>query len=119
MGVDFDMAGIDHEPLEIRLVHEFGQQALPMPFVPPAAKAPVGVAPATIIGGKIPPGSAGAQNPQDGVDESTVVMGHSSPRASPSGKQGLQSGPEAVGNVVAAMIFGHADIQHQPKISVK
>ena len=85
MGMDFDVAGINHQPLEIRLDDQFFQQSLPEALVAPAAKAPVGVFPVPVIGRQIPPGRAGAQDPENGVEKKPVVFGSATPESLLSG----------------------------------
>ena len=85
MGMDFDVAGVDHEPFVIGLDDQFFQQSLPKTLVAPAAKAPVGVFPVPVIGRQIPPGSAGAQNPENGVEKKPIVFGSATPESLLSG----------------------------------
>jgi hypothetical protein len=79
MRMDFDVAGVDHEPFVIGVDDQFLQQALPEALVAPAAKATVGVFPVPVIRWQIPPGSAGAQNPENGVEKKPVVFGLATP----------------------------------------
>ena len=81
MWVDFDVAGVDHEPLEIRLVDEFSQEVLPESLVAPAAETAVGVFPIPVVRWQIAPRSPRSQNPEDGVKEEAIVFGSSSPLA--------------------------------------
>jgi hypothetical protein len=50
MRMNFAMAGVDHEPFEVRIDNELLQQRLPKPLITPAAKAPMGVLPIPIRG---------------------------------------------------------------------
>ena len=76
------MAGVDHQPFVIGIDDQFLQQGLPEPLVAPAAKATVGVFPVPIIGRQIPPGSTGAQDPENGVEKKPVVFGSATPELS-------------------------------------
>ena len=55
-----DIAGVYHQPLEIRVIHHRLQQSSPHTPVPPAAEAAVGVLPVSVVRGQIAPRSAGA-----------------------------------------------------------
>jgi hypothetical protein len=79
--MDFDVAGVDHEPFVIGIDDQFFQQCLPKALVTPAAKATVGVFPVPVIGRQIPPGSAGAQNPENGVEKKPVILGSTAPES--------------------------------------
>jgi hypothetical protein len=79
MGMDLAVAGIDHQPLIIRLVNEYLQQGLPLPFVAPAAKPPMGVLPVSVVWWQISPGGAGTQYPEYRVDELPIIAGVASP----------------------------------------
>ena len=79
MGMDFDVAGVDHEPFVIGIDDQFFQESLPETLVAPAAKPTVGIFPVPVIGRQIPPGSAGAQNPENGVEKKPVVFGSATP----------------------------------------
>ena len=103
MGMDFDVAGINHQPLEIRLDDQFFQQSLPEALVAPAAKAPVGVFPVPVIGRQIPPGRAGAQDPENGVEKKPVVFGPTTPESLLSGQMGFEQFPGFIVDVLAAV----------------
>jgi len=79
------MGGIDHEPLEIRLVNDRFEQLLPYPLVAPPAKAAMRVLPVTIFRRQITPWGSGTQNPDDGIDEGSIIFRHATPDADSSG----------------------------------
>lgn len=79
MRVYLDVAGVDHQPFKVRLIHELLQQPLPDALVAPAAKAAMRVLPVTIIGRQIAPRSAGAQNPKHCIDEAAIVVRNPAP----------------------------------------
>jgi len=101
--MDFDVAGVDHEPFVIGVDDQFLQQALPEALVAPAAKATVGVFPVPVIRWQIPPGSAGAQNPENGVEKKPVVFGLPAPESLLSGQMGFEQFPGFIVDVVAAV----------------
>ena len=103
MRVDFDVAGVDHEPFVIGIDDQFFQDSLPETLVAPAAKPAVSVFPVPVIGRQIPPGSAGAQDPENGVEKKPVVFGSATPEALLSGQMGLKQFPGFIVDVVAAV----------------
>ena len=64
MGMDFAMAGIDHQPFVIGIVDQDFQQLFPNPGIPPPDKTAVHVAPPAQIWQPIAPRRARAQNPE-------------------------------------------------------
>jgi hypothetical protein len=81
MRVDLAVAGINHQPFMVRLINQDLQQGLPQSFIPPAAKAPVGILPISIVQRQVSPGSASTQYPENGVDKSAVIAGDTAPVA--------------------------------------
>ena len=75
------MAGVDHQPLIVRLVDQGLEQFFPQPFIPPAAKPPLHILPIAQIRRQIPPRRTGPQNPEHSVDEQPVVLGDPAPDA--------------------------------------
>ena len=102
------MTGVNHEPFEIGLDDQFFQQPLPEALVAPAAKATVGVFPVPVIRWQIPPGSAGAQNPENGVEKKPVVFGLPAPESLLSRQMRFEQFPSSVIDVVAA-VSGRGD----------
>jgi len=88
--MNLDMAGVDHQPFIVRLINQLFQQGFPDPFIPPATKAAVGVFPVTVTGWQIPPGSAGTQNPEDGIDKQAIIACNAAPTASPAEQMGFK-----------------------------
>ena len=74
MGMNLDMTGIDHQPLEIRLIY-YIQQLCPDAPVPPTAKTAMSVLPVPVIRGQVPSGCPGAQNPKCPIQKQPVVEG--------------------------------------------
>ena len=58
----FDMAGIDHQPLKVCVIHQGFQNPFLDPLVVPPAKPAVYILPVSIRFRQIPPGRSGAQN---------------------------------------------------------
>jgi hypothetical protein len=101
--MDFDVAGVDHQPFVIGIDDQFFQETLPEALVAPAAKATVGVFPVPIIGRQIPPGSTGAQDPENGVEKKPVVFGSATPESLLSGQMRFEQFPGFIVEVVAAV----------------
>jgi hypothetical protein len=96
MGMDLDMARINHQPFKIGFLYQCLQQALPNAFVAPAAKATMCVLPVSVVERQIPPRRACAQNPEHRVDELTVIPGVASPCPFAPEQMGLQKLPGAI-----------------------
>ena len=103
MGVDFDVAGVDHEPFVVGLVDQFFQQRLPDALVAPANEAAVGIAPPAIVRRQIPPRSPGAQDPKHRVDKSSIVLRPPSPNPFASRQVRFEEFPGSVVDVMAAV----------------
>ena len=101
--MNFDVTGIDHEPFVVGFVDQLFQQRLPDALVAPTNEAAVGIAPPAIVGRQIPPGSAGAQDPENGVEKKPVVFGSATPEALLSGQMGFEQFPGFIVDVVAAV----------------
>ena len=101
--MDFDVAGVDHQPFVIGIDDQFLQESLPETLVAPAAKPAVGVFPVPVIGRQIPPGSAGAQDPENAVEKKPVVFGSATPEALLSGQMRFEQFPGFIVEVVAAV----------------
>ena len=104
----FDVAGVDHQPLKIRLFDEHFEQFLPNPFVPPANESSMGITPMTQIERQIPPGSSRAQDPEYGVDELAVVFGVTSPSTSSSRQMRFKQVPGSLSDVMPAVDRFHS-----------
>ena len=101
VGMGLDIAGVYHQPLEIRVINHRLQQSGPHAPVPPAAEAAVGVLPISVVRGQISPRSASAQYPAHGVDKPPVVLGRSAPLALSPGQMRPQPLPNRIGHIVA------------------
>lgn len=103
MGVNLDVAGVDHQPFVVGIFDEDFKQGFPQPFIAPAAKATVGVLPIAVIGRQVTPGRTGAQNPEYRVDELPVIPCNSTPDSLAARQVGLQKTPGMIGNIVASV----------------
>ncbi len=56
MGMNLDMAGVDHQPLKVRIINYFIQQLFPNAPIPPPAETAMGILPVPIVWGQVPPG---------------------------------------------------------------
>ena len=101
--MDFDVAGVDHQPFVIGIDDQFLQESLPETLVAPAAKPAVSVFPVPVIGRQIPPGSARAQDPENGVEKKPVVFGSATPESLLSGQMRFEQFPGFIVEVVAAV----------------
>ena len=63
MGMGLDIAAVDYQPFEIRIIHHRLQQSGPHSTVSPVAEAPVGVLPVSVVRRQIPPGHSGQGTP--------------------------------------------------------
>ena len=96
MGMHLAVAGIDHQPLHVRLVNDLLKQSLPNTPVTPAAESPMGVLPVAITGRKVAPGCAGTQNPENGIKETAIVVCDAAPLAALPGKVSLKEPPSGI-----------------------
>ena len=100
MPVYLDVGGVDHKPLEVRLVNHDFEQPLPDAFVTPSAKSAVGIIPAAKFGWQISPRSTGTQDPNNRIDKSAIILGDTSPIPLFSWKVWGDDLPGAVADVV-------------------
>ena len=101
--MDFDVAGVDHQPFVIGIDDQFFQETLPEALVAPAAKATVGVFPVPVIRRQVPPWCPGAQDPENGVEKKPVVFGSATPESLLSGQMRFEQFPGFIVEVVAAV----------------
>ncbi len=65
------------------------RRSFPHAIIVPTDEASAGVAPATKVGGRIPPRSARAHNPEDHIDKTPVVVSPAAPASFTTGQTGL------------------------------
>ena len=85
-----------HQPLEVGVVDELGQEPLPDALVAPAGETAVRVAPAAVLGRQVAPGRPRAQYPQHRVHELAVVPGDAAPVPLLAGEVRFQFLPDSV-----------------------
>ena len=61
--MDFDMAGVYHQPLEVRIIDENLEQLFPNALVAPTAETTMCVFPVPIIWWQVTPGRSGSKYP--------------------------------------------------------
>ena len=88
-------------PLEARLVPRPLQKAFPGPLVAPPAEATMRVLPVAAIRRRLPPRSAGAQAPENGVDEPTLALRPAAPSSFAPGEMRGQHLPSLIRDSVA------------------
>ena len=101
MEMCLDVRPVHHQPLEVRLVDEYGQQLLPDALVAPADETAVRIAPTTVHGRQVAPRRPGAQDPHHGVYERSVVFCDAAPVAFFPGKVWRDVVPDPVGHVMS------------------
>ncbi len=101
--MDFDVAGVDHEPFVVGLVDQFFQQRLPDALVAPANETAVRIAPPAIVGRQIPPGCARAQDPKHRVNKLSIVLRPASPNPFASRQVRFEEFPGSLVDVVATV----------------
>ena len=69
------MAGVDHQPLKICVIHQGFQNLFPDSLVTPPAEPAVYVLPVPIRFWQVPPGGSHAQNPEYSVDKLPGITG--------------------------------------------
>jgi hypothetical protein len=75
------MTGVNHQPLEVRGIDELFHQGFPDATVTPSAETSMGILPTTVCGRQIAPRRSGSQNPQNRIDEASVVLAYTAPLA--------------------------------------
>jgi hypothetical protein len=113
--MNFAVTGIDHQPLEVRIVDEAFQQCLPNTLVAPTTESPMSVLPVAISWWQITPRRPGSQNPNDCIDESPIVPGYTTPLPHLARQMGFEQGPMSVGKVVALIGFGRRHLEKWPR----
>jgi len=79
MGMDFAMAGIDHQPFKIWIINQYFKEFFPYSLVSPTNKALVNGSPFAIFRRQISPRRASTQYPEDGIDEEAIILCYTSP----------------------------------------
>jgi hypothetical protein len=71
----FDMAGVDHQPLKVCVIHQCFQNPFSDPLVAPPTKPAMYILPVSIRFWQISPGRSSAKNPEYPIDKLLGIMG--------------------------------------------
>ena len=98
------MAGVDHQPLKVCVIHQGLQDPFPDPLVTPSAEPAVYILPVSVRFRQIPPGRSGAQNPEYSIDKLPGITGI--PSSHPLFTNGIRPDflPRSVADIVS-MLF--------------
>ena len=78
VGMYFDMAGIDHQPFKVCVIHQGFQDPFPDSLVTPPAKPAVYLLPVSVRFWQVPPRCPGTKDPEYTVDKLPGITGISS-----------------------------------------
>src|ERR1700679_405312 len=106
MRMDLDVAGIDHQPFKVGLVDHLLQQLFPDALVAPAAETAMRIFPVPVVRRQIAPRRPGAQNPQNAIEKTTVILGDTAPLTSLSGKMRGKQFPGVVAQIMTVIRGG-------------
>ena len=101
--MDFDVAGVDHQPFNIRLVDQLLQKFFPDAFIAPAAEAAMRIFPIAIVGRQVAPGCSAAQDPENTVEKTPIILGDAAPQALLSRKMSGEQFPGLIAQVVTVI----------------
>ena len=122
IGVEFGVAGVNHQPLEVRFINDGIEKVFPHSAISPAAEATMGVFPVSQVWWQVPPepapylirGCPSAQVPKHRVQEQPLVPGGPSFFPWTTRQVGLKKFPNLIRNVVASMPCRHISTPHLP-----
>ena len=106
------VAGINHQPLKIRLVYRRRKNFFPDSFIAPSQKTPVYIAPVSIVRWQVTPWRSCTENPENCIYKQTVIFCYSTPAALLSRKQGFKPVPDSGGYVMSSV--GWHDYNESP-----
>ena len=109
MGMYFDMTGIDHQPLEIRLLYHRFQHFFPDALVSPATETPLDSIPLTIFRRQVSPWCSRSQNPEHAIQKLTGILCVPSPRSLVSYCVRLENFPHRIGHIVPSIAVLHEE----------
>lgn len=101
------MTGIDHQPLEIRLLYHRFQHFFPDALVSPATETPLDSIPLTIFRRQVSPGCSRSQNPEHAIQKLTGILCVPSPRSLVSYCVRLENFPHRIGHIVPSIAVLH------------
>ena len=105
----FDMTGIDHQPLEIRLLYHRFQHFFPDALVSPATETPLDSIPLTIFRRQVSPWCSRSQNPEHAIQKLTGILCVPSPRSLVSYCVRLENFPHRIGHIVPSIAVLHEE----------
>ena len=110
----FDVAVINHQSLKIKVIGHGSQQFGLLGVLLPAPETVCGSVPVPVVGRQVEPGSAGAEDPERGVDESAVILGGAYHFAGAAGVVWSDGFLGVVGDVMTAAGWRGGDHRMQP-----
>ena len=105
----FDMTGVDHQPLEIRLLYHRFQHFFPDALVSPATETPLDSIPLTIFRRQVSPWCSRSQNPEHSIQKLTHILCVASPRSLASYCVRLEHFPHRIGHIVPSIAVLHEE----------
>lgn len=105
----FDMTGVDHQPLEIRLLYHRFQHFFPDALVFPATETPLDGIPLTIFRRQVSPWCSRSQNPEHSIQKLTRILCVASPRSLVSYCVRLEHFPHRIGHIVPSIAVLHEE----------
>lgn len=103
--MDFYVTGVNHQELEFWLVNQLFQKVFPHSLVAPAAESAMCIFPISITRRQVSPRGSGAQNPEDSVDEFSIIPSVAAPGPLSPGQVLLQQVPNLIRYIVSLIIF--------------
>ena len=103
------MTGIDHQPLEIRLLYHRFQHFFPDALVSPATETPLDSIPLTIFRRQVSPWCSRSQNPEHAIQKLTGILCVPSPRSLVSYCVRLENFPHRIGHIVPSIAVLHEE----------
>ena len=103
------MTGINHQPLEIRLLYHRFQHFFPDALVSPATETPLDSIPLTIFRRQVSPWCSRSQNPEHAIQKLTGILCVASPRSLVSYCVRLENFPHRIGHIVPSIAVLHEE----------
>lgn len=103
------MTGIDHQPLEIRLLYHRFQHFFPDALLSPATETPLDSIPLTIFRRQVSPWCSRSQNPEHAIQKLTGILCVPSPRSLVSYCVRLENFPHRIGHIVPSIAVLHEE----------
>jgi hypothetical protein len=101
--MDFDMAGVNHEPLKVRIVNQLFEEFLPSPLVTPAAETAMRIFPVAIVRRQVAPRRSGAQYPEDAIKKSAIILRKTAPLTGLAWKMDRKQFPRVIAQIVTVI----------------